>query len=111
MGHEERDTRVGGAGLAVGPCGGSRVDERCEVFPGRFCAWRDIYRRAKSRGEVDRLGYMIPPRDWSLYETGSWYNYFLNRDHASHPVVPMQPERKDENKPRVSEPEKSRQNR
>ncbi len=74
-------------GMRNGACGGSRVDERCEVFPDRFCAWRDIYRRAKNRGELGKLGYMIPPRDWSLYDTGSWYNYFLGRDHSSHPLV------------------------
>jgi len=94
-------------GMRLGPCGGSRVDERCEVFPDRFCAWRDIYRRAKSRKEVEMLGYVIPPRDWSLYETGSWYNYFLGRDHASHPMVLLQPERKSEHEPRKSESEKS----
>lgn len=79
-------------GMRVGPCGGSRVDGKCEVFPDRFCAWHDIYRRAKSRGEVAKLGYMMPPRNWSLYQTGSWYNYFLKRDHASHPVEAVQPE-------------------
>jgi len=79
-------------GMRVGPCGGSRVDGKCEVFPDRFCAWHDIYRRAKSRGEVAKLGYMMPPRNWSLYQTGSWYNYFLKRDHASHPVAAVQPE-------------------
>jgi hypothetical protein len=35
---------------------------------------------------------MIPPRDWSLHDTGSWYNYFLKRDHTGHPVVPLQQE-------------------
>jgi methylenetetrahydrofolate reductase (NADPH) len=78
-------------GMRAGPCGGSRVDEHCEVFPDRFCAWRDIYRRAKNRGEVEKLSYMIPPRDWSLYETGSWYNYFLKRDHAAHPMDTASP--------------------
>jgi methylenetetrahydrofolate reductase (NADPH) len=93
-------------GMRVGPCGGSRVDEECEVFPDRICAWRDTYRRAKSRGELDKLGYMMPPRDWSLYDTGSWYNYFLKRDQAGHPLVLVQPERRDENEPRKSEQEK-----
>ena len=93
-------------GMRVGPCGGSRVDERCEVRPDRLCAWRDIYRRAKNRGEVAKLGYMIPPRDWSLHDTGSWYNYFLKRDHTGHPVVPL---RQEPAKPEIrkSGPEKS----
>ena len=72
--------------MRQGPCGGSRVDEGCEVFPDRPCAWREIYRRAKNRGEVEKLGYIIPPRNWSLYDTGSWYNYFLGRDHPGHPL-------------------------
>ena len=73
-------------GMRNGPCGGSRVNERCEVFPDRSCAWRDIYWRAKNRGEVKNLGYIIPPRDWKLYDTGSWANYFLDRDHSAHPL-------------------------
>ena len=73
-------------GLRNGPCGGSRVNERCEVFPDRSCAWRDIYWRAKNRGEVKKLGYIIPPRDWKLYDTGSWANYFMDRDHSAHPI-------------------------
>ena len=73
-------------GMRAGPCGGSRVDEHCEVRPDRLCAWREVYRRAKSKGEVEKLGYMIRPRDWSLFDTGSWYNYFLKRDHSSHPM-------------------------
>jgi methylenetetrahydrofolate reductase (NADPH) len=74
-------------GMRVGPCGGSRVNERCEVFPDRDCFWKRVYWRAKNRGECESLRYLIPPRDWRLYNTSSWANYFLERDHASHPLV------------------------
>ena len=37
-----------------GPCSGSRED-RCEVDPGRPCAWQLIYKRLKEIGQLDRL--------------------------------------------------------
>jgi len=73
-------------GMRVGPCGGSRVNECCEVFPEKYCIWRTIYWRAKNRGQRDKLRFIIAPRDWKLYETSSWVNYFLKRDHSAHPV-------------------------
>ncbi|OHD70317.1 MAG: hypothetical protein A2177_04095 [Spirochaetes bacterium RBG_13_68_11] len=69
-----------------GPCGGSRVDERCEIFADRFCIWRGIYWRARNRREADKLEFILPPRDWALYKTNSWVNYFLQHDHSGHPV-------------------------
>ena len=74
-------------GMRIGPCGGSRATERCEVFDDRYCFWRTVYWRAKNRGECENLRYIIAPRDWHLYNTSSWANYFLKRDHASKPVV------------------------
>jgi methylenetetrahydrofolate reductase (NADPH) len=70
-------------GQRIGPCGGSRVDGSCEVFPERLCIWELVYWRAKRLGELDTLRYVINPRDWRLYETSSWVNYFLGRDHRS----------------------------
>ena len=58
----------------------------CEVFGDRYCIWRDVYWRAKNRGECAKLRYIIAPRDWGLYQTNSWVNYFLKRDHSGHPV-------------------------
>jgi methylenetetrahydrofolate reductase (NADPH) len=73
-------------GMRVGPCGGSRFNETCEVFSDRYCLWRIIYWRAKNRGECEKLRYIIPPRDWKLYQTSSWVNYFLKRDHFAQPI-------------------------
>lgn len=69
-------------GQRMGPCGGCRIDGHCEVFKNRQCVWEVTYRRAKNRGELDKLRYVIPPRNWKLYQTSSWFNYFTKRDHS-----------------------------
>jgi ferredoxin len=46
-----------------GPCSGSRED-RCEVNPGRPCAWQLIYKRLKDIGQLDRLKEIKPPKNW-----------------------------------------------
>lgn len=69
-------------GMRIGPCGGSRVNGRCEVFEEQYCIWERVYWRAKNRRECDKLKYIINPRDWKLYETNSWVNYFLGYDHS-----------------------------
>lgn len=73
-------------GMRQGPCGGSRVNGRCEVFEQNKCVWDMVYWRAKNRGECEKLRYIIPPRDWKLYETNSWVNYFLKYDHSGKKV-------------------------
>jgi methylenetetrahydrofolate reductase (NADPH) len=79
-------------GQRIGPCGGSRIDGRCEVFEDRACIWEPVYWRARNRGELARLGYIIAPRDWRLYETSSWVNYFLKRDHSGNRLaIPQEP--------------------
>ena len=70
-------------GMRNGPCGGSRIDGKCEVFDHRLCIWERAYWRAKNRRELEKLRATINPRDWKLYETSSWLNYFLKRDHAA----------------------------
>lgn len=79
-------------GQRIGPCGGSRVDGSCEVFADRPCLWELVYWRAKRLSELDKLDYIINPRDWRLYETSSWINYFLGRDHrAVRTTIPPRP--------------------
>jgi methylenetetrahydrofolate reductase (NADPH) len=78
-------------GQRIGPCGGSRVDGMCEVFEDRPCIWELVYWRAKNRNELDKLRYVINPRNWKLYETSSWVNYFLKHDHSgNHVGVPRE---------------------
>lgn len=70
-------------GTRNGPCGGSRPDGHCVVFPDRFCMWERVYWRAKNRDELQKLKTIMIPRDWQLYETSSWANYYLGYDHSS----------------------------
>ncbi len=64
-----------------GACGGSR-NGRCEVYPDRWCIWRQAYLRWAS---VQKSGEMmkgcISPRKWELDHTSSWLNFHLGRDH------------------------------
>jgi methylenetetrahydrofolate reductase (NADPH) len=69
-------------GQRIGPCGGSRIDGHCEVFQDKYCIWEIAYWRARSRSELGKLRYVIPPRNWKLYQTSSWVNYFLKYDHS-----------------------------
>jgi methylenetetrahydrofolate reductase (NADPH) len=69
-------------GQRIGPCGGGRINGNCEVHEERPCIWERVHRRAKNRRELDKLDYIITPRDWQLYETSSWVNYYLKYDHT-----------------------------
>jgi ferredoxin len=52
-----------------GPCGGSQ-DGKCEIDPSVDCGWALIVERMKSLGTLDRLGEILPPRDWSTSHHG-----------------------------------------
>jgi methylenetetrahydrofolate reductase (NADPH) len=68
-------------GLLNGPCGGSQ-NGWCEVWPGRK---RCVYVRRYERMRYFHLKTatnILPPRDWSLYRTSSWLNFFLQKDHT-----------------------------
>lgn len=64
-----------------GPCGGSH-DGWCEVFPGeRYCIWYKAYHRAKHYGETQSLAdYIVPPNQWSNWQTSPWGNMVGGRD-------------------------------
>jgi methylenetetrahydrofolate reductase (NADPH) len=66
------------------PCGGS-YKGWCEVYPEEMqCIWVRAYLRLKSRGKEDEIGqYLVPPCNWALWQSSSWINYFLGRDHSS----------------------------
>ena len=68
----------------LGPCGGSH-EGWCEVYPGKKkCIWVRAYERLKRYDEEDTLGsYIVPPRDWTLWQTPSQLNFYLGRDHIS----------------------------
>jgi methylenetetrahydrofolate reductase (NADPH) len=66
------------------PCGGS-YQGWCEVYPGKKqCIWVRAYLRLKSQGKEDEIGkYLVPPCNWDLWQSSSWVNYFLGRDHSA----------------------------
>jgi 5,10-methylenetetrahydrofolate reductase len=67
-----------------GPCGGS-YHGWCEVYPGeRKCIWVRAYLRLKAQHKEDSIGELIvPPCNWELWQSSSWLNYFMGRDHVS----------------------------
>jgi len=52
-----------------GPCGGSQ-DGKCEIDPEVDCGWELIVNRMRNLGTLERLGEIIPPRDWSTSRHG-----------------------------------------
>lgn len=67
-----------------GACGGS-FQGWCEVHPGkRQCIYVRAYARLKKNGEEVRLSKdIVPPCNWDLYQTSSWINFYLGKDHTS----------------------------
>jgi hypothetical protein len=66
--------------LRNGPCGGVRLDGKCEVKPEMDCVWTKAYARAQKTpwpGEFYRLN---PPVDWRLHGMASWVTMPLGRD-------------------------------
>ncbi|HTY62950.1 MAG TPA: methylenetetrahydrofolate reductase C-terminal domain-containing protein [Acidobacteriota bacterium] len=66
------------------PCGGS-YQGWCEVYPAeKLCIWVRAYLRLKAQHREHEIGEtIVPPCDWELWQTSSWVNYFLGRDHSS----------------------------
>ena len=66
-----------------GACGGS-FEGWCEVYPGKkHCVYVRAYARLKKRDEEVQLEKkIIPPCNWDLYQTSSWVNFYLGKDHT-----------------------------
>ncbi len=65
-----------------GPCGGSS-DGWCEVWPEKKkCIYVRLYEKA-AMPDLEKLleRPYIPPRNWALFRSSSWLNFFLGRDH------------------------------
>ena len=67
-----------------GACGGS-FRGWCEVYPEKKqCIYVRAYARLKNKGEEAQMEKkIVPPCDWDLYQTSSWINYYLGKDHHS----------------------------
>jgi ferredoxin len=55
--------------LLNGPCGGSE-NGHCEVNPEIPCGWQLIYDRLSSKGKLDLLLEIQPPKDWRTSRDG-----------------------------------------
>jgi len=55
--------------LLNGPCGGSE-DGHCEIDPEVPCAWQLIYDRLSSKGKLDLLLEIQPPKNWDKSRDG-----------------------------------------
>ena len=55
--------------LLNGPCGGSE-DGHCEIDPEIPCAWQLIYDRLESKGKLEVLMDLQPPKNWSTSRDG-----------------------------------------
>jgi methylenetetrahydrofolate reductase (NADPH) len=67
-----------------GACGGS-FEGWCEVYPGKKkCVYVRAYARLKKHEEEAQLDKgIVAPCNWDLYQTSSWINFYLGRDHTS----------------------------
>ncbi len=61
-------------GMRNGPCGGSSLDGKCEVYPEQPCIWVEIYQRSRRIGLTGRVEKLQWPLDWSLQGTSAYGN-------------------------------------
>jgi methylenetetrahydrofolate reductase (NADPH) len=65
--------------LRNGPCGGTREDGSCEVFPDRKCIWYKIYVRSKLLHRTSFLYKTNRIHNWTLERTSTWLNVLRKR--------------------------------
>jgi hypothetical protein len=65
--------------LRNGPCGGTREDGSCEVFPDRKCVWFTIHARSKLLHRMSLLYRVNTIHNWNLEKTAAWLNVFKGR--------------------------------
>ncbi|MBN2424847.1 MAG: methylenetetrahydrofolate reductase C-terminal domain-containing protein [Calditrichaceae bacterium] len=65
-----------------GPCGGTRQDGSCEVYPDRKCVWYKIYYRSKLLKRISPLYDIKKIHNWNLEHTSAWLNVFKKRIEA-----------------------------
>jgi methylenetetrahydrofolate reductase (NADPH) len=82
-----------------GACGGS-YQGWCEVYPNeKKCVWVQAYDRLKAYEEEDSLDdYIVPPCNWELWQTSSWLNFYMGRDHTAKRLGIKPPRKKDSSK-------------
>lgn len=66
--------------LRNGPCGGVRLNGKCEVKPEMDCVWVKGIERSKKTPYAHEILRLNPPVDWRLKGQASWVTYSLGRD-------------------------------
>ncbi|MCS7199542.1 MAG: methylenetetrahydrofolate reductase C-terminal domain-containing protein [Caldimicrobium sp.] len=74
--------------LLNGPCGGS-IGGYCEVYPfQKKCHFVAAFERAPKKEDIYKFfrpggDFILKPRNWALYKSSSWLNFYFGRDHHS----------------------------
>lgn len=66
--------------LRNGPCGGTRLNGKCEVKPEMDCVWVKAYERSQKTPYKAEFYRLNPPVDWQLQHMASWVTMPLGRD-------------------------------
>jgi hypothetical protein len=69
--------------LRNGPCGGVRMDGKCEVKPEADCIWVKAIERSAKTSYALEIGKLNPPVDWQLHKTASWVTVAIGRDQVT----------------------------
>ncbi len=66
--------------LRNGPCGGVRLNSKCEVKPESDCVWVKAIERSKKTPYAREILRLNPPVDWRLEGMASWVTYSVGMD-------------------------------
>ena len=66
--------------LRNGPCGGVRLNGKCEVKPEMDCVWVKGIERIQKTPYANERYRLNPPVDWRLEGQASWVTYAMERD-------------------------------
>lgn len=65
--------------LRNGPCGGTRTNGHCEVYPERKCVWYMAYKRASRLKRTSLLHRIEKIHNWELEKTSAWLNVWTKQ--------------------------------
>ena len=66
--------------LRNGPCGGVRLNGKCEVKPEMDCVWLKGYERSRKTPYAGEFYRLNPPVDWRMEGMASWVTYSVGMD-------------------------------
>ncbi len=66
--------------LRNGPCGGVRLNGKCEVKPQNDCVWVKAYQRSQKTFYSKEIYRLNPPVDWRLHDMTSWVTFAVGLD-------------------------------